>query len=126
MERVTGIGGLFFRAKDPDALTRWYRDHLGIDEPPASYATSSWRQQAGPTVFAAMAEDSAHFGSRSQQWALNLRVTDLDAMLAQLRSAGIDVRPHRDTYPNGRFDDLQDPEGNPIQLWEPSGADSVN
>lgn len=126
MERVTGIGGVFFRAADPEALTRWYDAHLGIDQPPASYGESSWRQEAGPTVFAAMPSDSEHFGAPGQQWALNLRVRDLDAMVAQLREAGIEIDVHPEPYPNGRFADLRDPEGNPVQLWEPAGADSVD
>lgn len=123
MERVTGIGGLFIRARDPERLTQWYRDNLGIDEPPETYETSSWRQEAGPTVFAPMPEDSTHFGSTSSQWSLNLRVRDLDAMVAQLREAGIVVTVDPEAYPNGRFAELRDPEDNPIQLWEPSGAD---
>lgn len=126
MERVTGIGGLFFRATDPDRLTRWYAEHLGIDGPPATYDDSSWRQEAGPTVLAPMAADSEHFGSPDQQWSLNLRVRDLDAMIAQLERAGIEVHEDSETYPNGRFAGLRDPEGNPVQLWEPSGADSVD
>lgn len=125
MERVTGVGGVFFRARDPERLTRWYSEHLGVDPPPASYEMSSWRQQAGPTVFAAMPTDSEHFGDRTQQWAVNFRVDDLDAMVAQLSEAGIVVDVHAESYPNGRFADLHDPEGNPVQLWEPAGADST-
>lgn len=122
---MTGIGGVFFRADDPEALTRWYAEHLGVDAPPASYDESSWRQLAGPTVFAALPADADHFGDAGQQWAVNFRVSDLDAMVGQLRAAGIEVAVHDETYPNGRFADLHDPEGNPVQLWEPAGADSV-
>ncbi|MGH3734339.1 MAG: VOC family protein [Micromonosporaceae bacterium] len=124
MERVTGIGGVFFRARDPEALTQWYADHLGVAPPPATYDESSWRQQAGPTVFTAMPDDSPHFREPAQQWSINFRVRDLDAMVAQLRTAGIEVEPHADDYPNGRFAELVDPEGNPIQLWQPAGADA--
>ena len=123
MERVTGIGGLFFRAQDPAALTRWYAEHLGVDAPPEDYGTSSWRQEAGATVVAAMASDSDHFGRPEQTWAVNFRVRDLDAMVAQLRDAGVAVTVDPETYPNGRFADLADPEGNPVQLWQPAGAD---
>lgn len=126
MERVTGIGGFFFKAREPDRLARWYEYHLGIDAPPTSYDESSWRQGAGPTVFAAMTADSEHFSRESQQWALNFRVRDLDAMVTQLRAAGVDVSIHPMDYPNGRFADLHDPEGNPIQLWEPAGADAAS
>ncbi|RZS44548.1 putative enzyme related to lactoylglutathione lyase [Herbihabitans rhizosphaerae] len=125
MERITGIGGLFFRARDPEALTAWYEDNLGVRPPPASYDERSWDQEAGPTVFSAFPADSEHFRRPEQQWAVNFRVRDLDAMVAQLRGAGIEVEVHEETYPNGRFADLADPEGNPVQLWEPAGADRV-
>lgn len=123
VERVTGIGGIFFKAQDPQRLTARYADHLGVDAPPSSYTESSWRQAGGPTVFAAMADDSEHFVHAEQRWAINFRVRDLDAMVDQLRALGVEVSVHVETYPNGRFADLQDPEGNPIQLWEPAGAD---
>ena len=125
MERVTGIGGLFFRAADPEALGRWYDEHLGVAPPPASYDEPSWQQQKGSTVFAAMPQKSEHFGRAEQQWAVNFRVRDLDAMVAQLRAAGIEVQVHPEDYPNGRFADLVDPEGNPVQLWQPPGADDT-
>jgi glyoxylase I family protein len=124
MERVTGIGGLFFRARDPDALARWYADHLGIDPVPASYEQRPWWQQQGPTVFAPFPAETDYFGRPEQAWKLNLRVRDLDAMVAQLRAAGVEVTPDQQTYPNGRFAAIVDPEGNPIELWEPT-ADAL-
>ena len=120
MERVTGIGGLFFRARDPAALARWYADHLGIDPVPASYEEWPWWQQQGPTVFSPFPADSDAFGSPEHAWMLNLRVRDLDAMAAQLRAAAIEVTLDPQTYPNGRFASTTDPDGNPIQLWEPT------
>lgn len=123
MERVTGIGGVFVRARDPEALQRWYAAHLGVDAPPESYGAPSWWQQAGPTVLAAMPADSAHFGGPAHSWSLNFRVPDLDAMVGQLRGAGLEVEIDPETYPNGRFASLRDPEGNPVQLWQPDGAD---
>ncbi len=122
MERVTGIGGVFFSADDPGLLGRWYSEHLGVDAPPESYDLSSWWQQSGPTVFAAMSGDSGHFAD-SRSWSVNFRVRDLDAMVEQLRGAGIEVRVDPTAYPNGSFAELNDPEGNAIQLWEPAGAD---
>ena len=116
MERVTGIGGLFFRARDPDVLARWYADHLGIDPAPATYEQRPWWQQQGPTVFSPFPADTEYFGRPEQAWKLNLRVRDLDAMIAQLRAAGIEVTPDPQTYPNGRFASTADPEGNPIVL----------
>lgn len=123
MERVTGIGGVFFRADQPEALSDWYATHLGVAPPPESYDVPAWWQQAGPTVFTAMPAGSEHFGDAEQSWSVNFRVADLDAMVGQLRSAGIEVDVDPAEYPNGRFASLRDPEGNPIQLWQPTGAD---
>jgi predicted enzyme related to lactoylglutathione lyase len=120
MERVTGIGGLFFPSPDPAALAAWYSEHLGIDEVPTSYDGDAWSQQAGTTVFAPM-EASEEFFSGPNGFILNLRVADLDAMVAQLRAAGIAVEVDPEEYPNGVFASLADPDGNPIQLWEPRG-----
>src|SRR5688572_12588420 len=119
MQRVTGIGGLFFRAHDPVALGQWYKDHLGIDLAPSDYSVKPWSQQAGPTVFSPFPRDTDHFSRAEQQWMINFRVPDLDAMVEQLRAARIDVTVDPGTYPNGRFARLHDPEGNPIELWEP-------
>ena len=120
MERVTGIGGLFFPSPDPSPLAAWYAEHLGIDEVPTSYDGDAWSQQAGTTVFAPM-EASEEFFSGPNGFILNLRVADLDAMVAQLRAAGIEVNVDPEEYPNGVFASLADPDGNPIQLWEPRG-----
>jgi len=119
MQRVTGIGGLFFRSKDPAALGQWYQQHLGIDLVPSDYDQEPWSQEAGPTAFAPFPHDTDYFGRPDQQWMINLRVRDLDAMVEQLRAANIDVSVVPETYPNGRFARLHDPEGNPIELWEP-------
>lgn len=118
-ERVTGIGGVFFKAKDPKALADWYEKHLGITRTPADYNTQPWLQEAGATVFAPFAESSKYFGRDEQRFMWNFRVRDLDAMVAQLRRANIEVKVDPETYPNGRFARLHDPEGNPIELWEP-------
>jgi glyoxylase I family protein len=121
MERVTGIGGFFFRARDPQALAAWYEQHLGISRVPPDYAQAPWQQEAGATVFAPFAIDTGYFGRAEQSWMINLRVRDLDAMVAQLRRAGIELDVDAEHYPNGRFARLEDPEGNPIQLWQPAG-----
>ena len=117
MEKVTGIGGLFFRARDPKALSRWYSEHLGVEG-----FDPVWQQAAGPTVFTPFEADTDYFGRGSQQWMVNFRVADLDAMIAQLETAGIavEIRAEWDSEV-GRFARIHDPEGNPIELWEPAG-----
>jgi glyoxylase I family protein len=122
MERVRGIGGFFFRARDPDALNRWYAEHLGIVLPADNYDDPGWFTERGETVFTAFSPESDAFGAVEKTWKINFRVDDLDRMIAQLRTAGIDVRPHERDYPNGRFAELSDLEGNRIQLWEPNAA----
>ena len=124
MEQVTGIGGLFFRAKDPKALAKWYSDHLGINLVPTSYSDSPWRQEAGPCAFQPFPEKTKYFGDETKQWMVNFRVRDMDKMAAQLRTAGITINVDPKTYPNGRFAHLHDPEGNPIELWEPQDRDA--
>ena len=123
MERVSGIGGFFFRAEEPERLAAWYAEHLGVDGPPAAYGDPSWRQEAGPTVFIGMATGE-HLGGPERIWSVNFRVRDLAAMVAQLRGAGIEVEVDPETYPNGTFASLRDPEGNALQLWEPGGVDA--
>ena len=125
MERVTGIGGFFFRAKDPAVLAQWYADHLGVDLVPPTYEEEVWRQEAGPTVFAPFPADTEYFGRDEQAWMLNFRVRDLDALVQQLRDAGVEVDVDPELYPNGRFARLVDPEGNPIQLWEPTADETA-
>ncbi|MDQ3327188.1 MAG: VOC family protein [Chloroflexota bacterium] len=120
MERVTGIGGVFFRARDPEALARWYAEHLGVSPPPPTYDDRDWWQEAGPTVWAPMPAESEHFGRTERAWSINFRVRDLNAMVAQLRRAGVPVEIDPEGYPNGRFAATADPEGNPIQLWQPA------
>src|SRR5689334_8296275 len=113
---VVGIGGVFFRASDPRALQGWYRTHLGI-EPDESF---QWAQQAGPTVFMPFPKDTDYFPA-DKQWMLNFRVSDIDALIASLRGAGIEVTTNAewDTPQTGRFARLHDPEGNPVELWQP-------
>ena len=118
-ESVTGIGGLSFRAHDPNSLAQWYQDHLGVSVIPKSYTDPGWQQQAGPTAFAPFPEKSSYFGDSTKQWMINFRVRDLDKMIAQLEAAGIAVKVDTTTYPNGRFARIHDPEGNPIELWQP-------
>jgi len=121
MEKVLGIGGKFFRSRDPAALARWYEAHLGVTAIPKDYDSPPWFQTAGATVFAPFPTTSEYFGRAEQVWMVNFRVSDLDAMVRQLRDAGVQVEVDSQTYPNGRFARLHDPEGNTIELWQPLG-----
>ena len=113
---VTGIGGVFFRARNPDALRGWYLTHLGV----GGEGYDPWRQAAGPTMFMPFKADTDYWPD-AKQWMLNLRVSDLDALLASLRQSGIEVTtdPAWDSPEVGRFARIEDPEGNRIELWEP-------
>jgi catechol 2,3-dioxygenase-like lactoylglutathione lyase family enzyme len=114
---ATGIGGLFFRARDPAALADWYGTHLGI----AAGHDKVWAQAAGPTVFAPFRQESDYFAA-DKPFMLNLRVDDLAGLIGALRAAGIAVETRADWDGDGsygRFARVHDPEGNPVELWEP-------
>jgi predicted enzyme related to lactoylglutathione lyase len=115
MERVTGIGGVFFRVRDPDALRRWYAEHLDIDV--QDYGGASF--EGGQMVWSIFASDTDYFGPSGQQSMVNYRVSNLDAMLAQLREAGISVEDKVEESEFGRFGWATDPEGNRFELWQP-------
>lgn len=119
MEKVTGIGGVFFRAKEPKALAEWYQTHLGIDLAPKDMTMQPWVSKEGVTVFAPFADDTDYFPP-DRGFMLNFRVRDLKAMLAQLRTAGVDVTGEEVMEGIGRFARIHDPEGNPVELWEPA------
>jgi predicted enzyme related to lactoylglutathione lyase len=123
---VEAIGGFFFRAKDPDALAKWYSDHLAVKPGHGAPAGAepdkwSWYTTSGPVVFAPFIADSDYFAA-DKPFMLNLRVSGLTAILDQLRTAGIKVitNPDWDQPGAGRFARIHDPEGNPIELWEPA------
>lgn len=113
---VTGIGGIFFRARDPEALGAWYEEHLGV----GGGEHGIWMQDAGPTVFSPFPADSDYFPA-AQGTMLNFRVEGLDELVASLEAAGIEVtrNPEWDAPGVGRFARIADPEGNAIELWEP-------
>ena len=122
---VVGMGGLFFRAQDPDALSAWYREHLGVGA--GCNATGegeadewSWRTAAGPMVFAPFKAYTDYFAA-DKAFMINLRVSDMEGLLAQLGGAGIEIitKPEWDAPSIGRFARIHDPEGNAIELWEP-------
>jgi predicted enzyme related to lactoylglutathione lyase len=117
-ERVMGIGGVFFKAKDPEALGRWYAEHLGIALEDFGGATFRW-QGEGTTVWSPFPADTEYFGRGDQQGMVNYRVADLDAMREQLRAAGAEVDDRVEEHEYGRFGWAVDPEGNRFELWEP-------
>jgi len=123
MKRVTGIGGVFFKAKNPEKLRDWYRDHLGFN-------VDSWGgvvfQPSGTndpeteqTVWSLFPEDSNHFSPSTQPFMINYRVDDLPGLIAQLRSEGCNVEAKVDDSEYGKFGWVIDPEGNRVELWEP-------
>lgn len=122
MKRVTGIGGIFFKAKDPEALGAWYRDHLGFAPGPGG-VVFEWRdkerpEEIGQTVWAPFKEDTTYFAPSKAPFMLNLRVEDLDATLAALAAEGVTIDKREDSE-YGRFAWIMDPEGNRLELWEP-------
>lgn len=119
MEKVMGIGGIFLRARDPQALAAWYETVLGINPAPTDMEAKPWRTTEGPVVFAPFRADSDYFPAH-QQVMLNFRVADMVAMLAQLRAARIEVFNESEMEGVGKFAHLNDPEGNAIELWEPA------
>jgi predicted enzyme related to lactoylglutathione lyase len=121
VERITGIGGVFLRARDPAALAAWYAANLGVglEEEGGTYGTLA-AAEGDVTVWAAFAADTDYFGRPEQQAMVNYRVRDLDAMLAQLRAAGADVDERVEDFEYGRFGWAADPEGNRFELWQPS------
>ncbi len=122
MAKVTGIGGVFFRAKDTSALAEWYETHLGINRTPTTAEEVPWMQEAGPTVFAPFQQDTDYFGPKTNQFMVNFRVDDLGGIVAKLTSAGIEIVHTEEMEGIGRFAHLFDPEGNKIELWEPAAA----
>lgn len=125
---VIGMGGYFFRAKDPEALKAWYKQHLGVGGGMGADADGQssewvWFHEGGPMVFEPFKADSDYFPA-DRTAMVNLRVRGLKALVSQLRAAGIEVT-REETYPEiGDFARVHDPEGNPIELWQPLGEEA--
>ena len=124
MKRVTGIGGIFFNAKDPAALRAWYQRHLGIDVQPWGGAAFTWADAAGQpttgtTIWSIGAADSGHFAPSPAAFMINYRVDDLAALLQALRDEGCNVLEKSDDSEYGKFGWVIDPEGNKVELWQP-------
>jgi len=118
MTQVLGIGGFFFRSESPDALVRWYETHLGILPAPTSPTMQPWISEQGVTIFSPFPKDSDYF-PEDRGFMLNFRVADLDATVKELNAAGIESGGEVEMEGIGRFARIHDPEGNPIELWEP-------
>ncbi|GGL98625.1 VOC family protein [Nakamurella endophytica] len=116
MAEVTGVGGVFWRADDPERLRSWYADVLGIVDPPGG----AWQQEAGPMVLAPFPRDTDYFGP-GQQLMLNFRVRDLAGLLDRLRDRGVEVQGPESQDGVGTFAWVRDPEGSRVELWEPAG-----
>lgn len=121
MTEVTGIGGVFFHSKNPKTLSEWYEKHFGVN---SMNSSEVWEQEHGPTVFAPFEEDTDYFGQSDQQFMINFRVADLNALLAQLREDGVQIDDESQEESNGKFAWVYDPEGNKIELWEPKNERS--
>lgn len=125
--KVTGIGGIFFKSRDPAALAAWYRDRLGMDVQPWGGVAFQWREDprsenSGYSVWSPFKHDTTYFEPGRKDFMMNLRVDDLDALLAKLRSAGEQVPARREDGEFGKFGYVLDPEGNLVELWEPPAA----
>jgi catechol 2,3-dioxygenase-like lactoylglutathione lyase family enzyme len=120
MERVTGIGGIFFKASDPDKLKAWYRDHLGVPVGADGYVNFVTKDDPGPyTIWCPFAKDTRYFEPSTAPFMINFRVRDLRTILAQLHAAGANVDEKVDEGEYGKFGWVMDPEGNRVELWEP-------
>jgi len=124
MKRVVGIGGIFFKAADPDKLRAWYREHLGMEPDPYGGVVFDSNASEDPTkpaqtVWSLFPSDTKYFNPSSAAFMINYRVEDLDKLLQQLRSEGVEVDDRVEEYEYGRFAWIMDPEGNRIELWEP-------
>jgi predicted enzyme related to lactoylglutathione lyase len=122
MAKAVGVGGVFLKARDPEALSAWYAAHLGIPEQGGGSLAFEGPESAGMTVFAHFPLDSTYFGDGAQQVMVNFRVDDLDGLLAKLADAGVRIDPKREDHEYGRFAWIWDPEGNRVELWQPPAA----
>jgi predicted enzyme related to lactoylglutathione lyase len=123
-KRVTGLGGMFFKSRDPKATLDWYRTHLGIDAEDWGGYAFQWTEkdrpeQTGYTVWSAFPADTKHFAPGDQEFMVNYRVADLVGLIAALKSEGVEVVEDVQQHENGKFAWILDPEGRKVELWEP-------
>lgn len=125
MAKAVGIGGVFLKARDPQALALWYATHFGIPSQEGGSLAFEGPDSAGMTVFAHFPLDTRYFGEGPQQVMVNFRVDDLDGLLEKLAEAGVRIDPKREDYSYGRFAWVWDPEGNRVELWQPLGGSAA-
>lgn len=123
MAKAVGIGGIFLKARNPQALAAWYSSHLGIQPGEGGSLVFDGPESAGMTVFAHFPNETGYFGDAKQQAMVNFRVDGLDALLLQLAATGVRIDPKREDHAYGRFAWIWDPEGNRVELWEPPPAE---
>ena len=124
MKRVTGIGGVFFKSKDPKALGAWYKTHLGLNVEEWGGAAFRWKgpdnpEGGGTTIWNPFAADTGYFAPSTAPFMINYRVEDLHALLAALRAEGVQVEDKVDESEYGKFGWVIDPDGNKLELWQP-------
>lgn len=122
MAKAIGFGGVFLKARDPEALSAWYAEHLGIPAQDGGSLGFDGLESPGMTVFAHFPLDSKYFGEAGQQAMVNFRVDDLDGLLARLAATGVRIDPKRDDLEYGRFAWIWDLEGNRVELWQAHSA----
>jgi predicted enzyme related to lactoylglutathione lyase len=126
MKNVTGIGGVFIKAKDPEALAKWYAENLGIDFAEGNYVAFRWLNEKaetpGTTVFSFFKESTDYFDPSECKYMINFRVNNLHTLLKTLKQNGVWVADKTEYYDYGSFGWIMDPEGNKIELWEPVDA----
>jgi predicted enzyme related to lactoylglutathione lyase len=124
MKRVTGLGGVFFKAKEPKVITEWYDKHLGLNFGSNTWSTFKWRErenpeQIGRTEFSIFSEKTEYYAPSKSPFMLNFRVENLEKLLEILRGEGVTIVGEMETFDYGKFGWILDPEGNKIELWEP-------
>lgn len=124
MKKVTGIGGIFFKCKDPKKMMEWYKTHLGIDTNQYG-ATFEWRQEEDPTKKGAtqwspFSETTKYFDPSTKDFMINYRVENLEALVEQLKTEGVTIVDKIESFDYGKFVHIIDAEGNKVELWEPA------
>lgn len=119
MAKAVGVGGVFLKFREPKTLSAWYAQHLGIELGDGGTLMFQGPESYGMCVFGCFPKTTSYFGGGEQEFMVNFRVDDLDALLEKLEAAGVRIDPTRDNQPYGKFAWIWDPEGNRIELWEP-------